>query len=977
MINNAKALWLVVQDKDDAYFQANVTVLQKLVESIPGSTDSNFHQAMQPVLARLLASVPPPLEDDAGATPSKALYTFLENAINEGLRASTNLSATCTMLQSLVKVHPGKLEPFSAGLMKDLARLAKEYCMGGPGTPVSEQLATMIQGILEICRSEVVTLQDQRKYLLTSFILLVERAPSVSLCKYLLQLTRDWTLVRKDMTFPTLKEKASILTRMVTFATRDEALYNDYLGLVYDIFTDPLLKRSDLTIRLEQVYMHGCRAKDPILRSRFLDLFDESLPRGLPSRLQYVLGSSNWELMSDQYWIPQAIDLLLGSVNGEELLAPNFDAGAQITTAFSQAIQSSQVHHLLRPMRSLVHLDSNTTHLTWVSIFKAIWSILSRKEQLDVTRSMISLLSKDYHIRQIDQRVNAIQTLLCGIHACSPPMSLPPYLLKYLGKTFNAWHVVMEMLQSSLDSYREEETSKDGTYDALAELYAELSEDDMFYGLWRRRSLFNETNVALSFEQHGMYQQAQITYEAAQIKARTEAIAFNESEYCVWEDHWILGAQKLQQWDILLEFARQEDNNDLVLECMWRTADWQAERESVERILSSMLETPTPRRRVFEAYTSLMRSHTAGNDRAEFIRVLDESMQLSLRKWAALPPIVSMAHIPLLQHFQQFVELHEAGAIFHALQQTNPTNLEKKSQELKGVLTAWRERLPNLWDDISIWSDLVAWRQHVFSAINTAYLPLIPQQANAAATSTNNNTFGYRGYHETAWIINRFAHVARKHQLPDVCHTSLAKIYTLPNIEISEAFLKLREQARCHYQNANELHAGLEVINNTNLMYFSNSQKAEFYTLKGMFIAKLGHNEEANAAFGQAVQMDMGLPKAWAEWGRYNDRLFRDVPQDMSLAGNAVSCYLQAAGLFKSAKTRPLLIRILWLLSNDDATMTVARAFDQYKGDPALWYWITVIPQLLQSVSSKDAPHARNMLINLAKNHPQVSLLFK
>ncbi|EEB88138.1 hypothetical protein MPER_14191, partial [Moniliophthora perniciosa FA553] len=47
--------------------------------------------------------------------------------------------------------------------------------------------------------------------------------------------------------------------------------------------------------------------------------------------------------------------------------------------------------------------------------------------------------------------------------------------------------------------------------------------------------------------------------------------------------------------------------------------------------------------------------------------------------------------------------------------------------------------------------------------------------------------------------------------------------------------------------------------------------KAEFYTLKGMFHARFGRNEDANTAFGQAVQMDMSQAKSWAEWGRYND----------------------------------------------------------------------------------------------------------
>lgn len=964
-----KALALVLKDKDDAYYVANAAIIQGLLERPLASSNSVIHETLQPVVNRLLAAVPPQ-EDAVPDSMSAGLYAWVENVVGEGLKNHTNLSGTLSVLQAVVAVQPKKLEFFGAALMKALTKLTKDYTQAQP----IEALVPPIQATLDMCKEHLAFLGEHRQLLLKSFVHLVEKSQSNQLCRYLMGVVREWTLGKKDAMYPTMKEKATILQRMGGFM-RDDGLWHDFLVFIFDIYTDPALRRSELTIRLENMFLIGCKAKDPILRMRFVDLFDDSLPKSLSGRLQYVLGSSSWETLSDQYWIPQALDLILGSVQSTLPLLASYNP--QPSTPFAHNITESRVESLLRPIRILLHSDAQATHEFWISVFKGVWATLSRKEQQDVTRSTIALLSKDYHFRQVDTKVNIVQSFLAGINACSPPMNLPPYLIKYLGKTFNAWHIALEILQSSLESYREEETSRDGTYDALAELYAELSEDDMFYGLWRRRSLFTDTNVAISFEQAGMYSIAQAQYELAQLKARGGNAPFNEAEYCVWEDHWVLASQKLQQWDILMDLARAEENHDLLLECAWRTVDWNADREMIDRSLAQVKEVTTPRRRVFEAYTALVRSHLAGaGDRTEFLRTVDDAMQLALRKWASLPAIVSMAHIPLLQHFQQTVELHEASAIFTALQVTTAPTLEKRSAELKGVLQAWRERLPNLWDDITIWSDLIAWRQHVFTMINNTYLPLIPappSNTNAqAAAAANNNTFGYRGYHETAWIINRFAHVARKHQLAEVCHTSLAKIYTLPNIEISEAFLKLREQARCHYSNPNELHAGLEVINNTNLMYFTNTQKAEFYTLKGMFIHKLGHNEEANTAFGLAVRTDLNLPKAWAEWGRYNDKLFKDTPTDISLAANAVSCYLQAAGAYKSAKSRPIINRILWLLANDDQMATVARAFDVYKGDTALWYWITVVPQLLQSLSYRETPHARNMLINLAKNYPQV-----
>ncbi len=128
-------------------------------------------------------------------------------------------------------------------------------------------------------------------------------------------------------------------------------------------------------------------------------------------------------------------------------------------------------------------------------------------------------------------------------------MSLPPHLIKYLAKTFGAWHVGLEHLQNCLDVSREEDSvTREMVYDSLAELYADLAEDDMFYGLWRRRCLHLETNVAISYEQNGMWQEAQIAYENAQARAKNGLIPFSEPEYCLWEDHWILATEKLQQW---------------------------------------------------------------------------------------------------------------------------------------------------------------------------------------------------------------------------------------------------------------------------------------------------------------------------------------------------------------------------------------------------------------------------------------------
>ena len=162
-------------------------------------------------------------------------------------------------------------------------------------------------------------------------------------------------------------------------------------------------------------------------------------------------------------------------------------------------------------------------------------------------------------------------------------------------------------------------------------------------------------------------------------------------------------AQKLQQWDILSEFAKHENFNDLLLEAAWRNHEaWSGEtnRDQLDSMIKSVSDAPTPRRTFFQAFMSLLKFHSKQESRQEFNHVCDEAIELSIRKWHQLPKRITNAHIPILQNFQQLVELHDASVICDSLHQTNPGNLDSKSQELKLLLVAWRDRLPNVWDDI-------------------------------------------------------------------------------------------------------------------------------------------------------------------------------------------------------------------------------------------------------------------------------------
>lgn len=139
----------------------------------------------------------------------------------------------------------------------------------------------------------------------------------------------------------------------------------------------------------------------------------------------------------------------------------------------------------------------------------------------------------------------------------------------------------------------------------------------------------------------------------------------------------------------------------------------------------------------------------------------------------------------------------------------------------------------------------------------------------------------------------------------------------------------------------------------------------------------------ANAAFSTALQTEPSIGKGWVEWAQFNDELFASRPTELNLAANAVNCYLNAIGLYKNQRVRKYIARILWLLSLDDESNTIANAFESYKSEIpydvlfifSYWYFITFIPQLLAAISRPEGKLMKNILIEIGKNYPQVHII--
>lgn len=231
----------------------------------------------------------------------------------------------------------------------------------------------------------------------------------------------------------------------------------------------------------------------------------------------------------------------------------------------------------------------------------------------------------------------------------------------------------------------------------------------------------------------------------------------------------------------------------------------------------------------------------------------------------------------------------------------------------------------------------------------------------------SNSNQSMLGVHASAQAIIHFGKMARKHNLTQVCQDSLSRIYTIPSVPIVDCFQKIRQQVKCYLQMAsvsgrNELAEALEVIESTNLRYFSREMTAEFTALKGLLLAQSGNSEEANKAFSAATQLHDTLIKAWALWGDYLETLFTQERQ-MHVGVSAIVCFLHACRHQNESKSRKYLAKVLWLLSYDDEEKSVLmETIEKYAvGVPPL-HWLPWIQQLLGCLVQYEGTTILNLL---------------
>ncbi|XP_058123036.1 transcription-associated protein 1 [Anopheles ziemanni] len=650
---------------------------------------------------------------------------------------------------------------------------------------------------------------------------------------------------------------------------------------------------------------------------------------------------------------------------------------------FMEANRKVRTEQLLVATAQLCHMDTQLAEKVWLDMFPKLWEVLDPIQQQSLDREIIPFVGSGAHIIQRDCNPSAMHTFVEAVAQCQPPVYLPPKVMGYLGKSHNLWHRMTLMLESLADDWanvkellpecvdQDDHGMRDCSIvrEPLSQMYSALYEEDLWAGLWQKYAKYAETSRAIAHEQMGYFEEAQGIYDSAMTRFKQDLSNGQtptdmNSEVQLWETHWIRCAKELNQWDILMDFGQlcRDKNTHLIMDSAWRVPDWNLMKQALLKVEQSCPKQVGYKINLYRGYLAILsqeESQLAGNVSVE--RYVEMASAYCMREWRRLPPIVSHIHLPILQASQQIMELQEASQIHQGLLQNRTTSLH----DMKAIVKTWRNRLPVIADDLSHWSDIFTWRQHHYQII-TAHL----EQHNES------NAQCMLGAHASAQTIIHFGKIARKQNLTSVCQDSLSRIYTIPSVPVVDCFQKIRQQVKCCLQMASvtsraELAEALEVIEPTNLDYFTKEMTAEFFALKGLLLAQTGRSEEANKAFSAAAQLHDTLIKAWAFWGDYLEHIFTRDYRQIHLGVSAVTCFLHACRSQIESKSRKYLAKVLWLLSYDDDKSSLLDALDKYAVGVPPGQWVPWIPQLLCSLVQYDGNVIMNLLSQVGRMFPQ------
>ncbi|GME82590.1 unnamed protein product [Ambrosiozyma monospora] len=264
----------------------------------------------------------PPLDEDQ-PEDIKLFLSFLVSVISDDLNSMNSVAAGVTLSWTLAQYKADQLDPLIPLMMRTLSKLVKDHITlatqnrqaesSGQSDYEAKMTCKLLEKILNFSAMRISALGDQRRIFLSLLVQLIDRSNDKHLLMKIVEIARGWVFTRNEL-FPTIKEKAGILSKMMVFEMKGDAeLSKAFYQIIVDVCKDDQLAYTELTVRIEHAFLVGTKVSNVEVRQNLMQILDSSLEKDIVKRLFYLVREQNWEYLAEYPWLNQASQLLYGS----------------------------------------------------------------------------------------------------------------------------------------------------------------------------------------------------------------------------------------------------------------------------------------------------------------------------------------------------------------------------------------------------------------------------------------------------------------------------------------------------------------------------------------------------------------------------------------------------------------------------------------------------------------------------------------
>eukprot|EP00835_Amoeboradix_gromovi_P001420 NODE_64_length_24072_cov_0.332541.p1 type:complete len:2975 gc:universal NODE_64_length_24072_cov_0.332541:22797-13873(-) len=648
--------------------------------------------------------------------------------------------------------------------------------------------------------------------------------------------------------------EASNANTSANAATPEDSFSFIYYNAVFDIYNNPTYKNTELTMLLEPVFMSAFGHCNFDIKSKFINYYESHLINNSFSRMYYLIGKQSWDgVVADR---ASGFIIYLYFIGDYTIHLDNKQSIASDTNSI---------------------LDIITAFAgTFQIMFPTLWNQFSSSQQIQLQYAFTSCLTNN------PTCVNMINTL------SNTSIELPPFLVN------RALPVVGYGSSSS-------------TYHlALSNALLMNKDYDLLLGLQYHKPLNKPyINIIHSLQQSD-YTNAQLQIEQLNVNS----LSNNESVFI--RESWLECSRQLQQWDLIQEISKHEQWHDLyyISNCHLLDFNSAGQHEQMQTIINQRNALGIQDGSIISAF-KLIHSYMGNTVNASVVDNVTSNLQSS---------IVSSINRNALSVYdcRIYLECLLFDTITSILNKIVDVNTAiEQSSVLNQQCHYFRQFIPNDHDSVDEWSEFIKLRKYSFDLINSKFSTYIPNMQSMLNSGPNGqNSLAFKGFHELAWSFNKLAKIYRVNGLSEHCVNTLNMVYSLPNIEISEAFVKLREQAKLYNADGNTTSGnGLELIKTTNTHYFTSVNKSEFLVYKGHYLCNYNRLDEANEAYMNATQTDKDYYKAWSSWANYHIRHLDLL--DNAVLKNCIVCLVNALSCTTNKVLYKQAVSLTWLLTTN------------------------------------------------------------